>query len=98
MKNQHSSDINSMVSSSVEHAAVRLAMPACTALIWGLDAFAGADSAIWGTLTAGAASKEQAASRKQDFSAIWGTSGMWPPVQPPALSRRSSLLPPATIN
>jgi len=83
MKNLRLSDINTMVVSTMmnsaavhmNNAAVRLAMPVSTAVIWGAGVFPGANSAIWGTsATAGA-------NRKQDFSAIWGTSGVWAPMQ-----------------
>jgi hypothetical protein len=52
----------------LNHTGLPLAMPVSTATIWGLGTSRGADSAIWGTLGSGAVS------RKQDFSAIWGTS------------------------
>jgi hypothetical protein len=69
-----------MIPSSMNLAEVRLATPVCTALIWGLNIFAGANSAIWGTAAAGGASG------KQDFSAIWGTCGVSAPVQHAAKS------------
>jgi hypothetical protein len=43
-------------------------MPVTTAAMWGFENSRGADSAIWGTLGSGAMG------RKQNFSAIWGTS------------------------
>ena len=75
MKNLHSSDRNSMVASSTNVAEACLATPACTALIWGLNIFAGANSAIWGTSAIGGANK------KQECSAIWGTRGVSAPMQ-----------------
>ncbi len=75
MKNQHSSDRNSMMASSTNVAEARLAAPVCTALIWGLNVFVGASSAIWGTAAI------VGAERKQDCSAIWGTRGVWAPMQ-----------------
>ena len=92
MKNLQSSDRNSMVSSSMGRAAVRLATPACTALIWGLNAFPGADSAIWGTLGIAGANG------KQDFTAIWGTCGVWSPIRNAAQSRPSKSRPSTAIN
>jgi hypothetical protein len=75
MKNLESSDINPMVQCTMNNAAVRLAMPVSTALIWGANAFPGGNSAIWGTSAVGGTK------RRQDFSAIWGTSGVWAPTQ-----------------
>jgi hypothetical protein len=75
MKNLESSDIKPMVQSTMNNAAVRLATPVCTAIMWGADVFPGADSAIWGTSGIGGVT------RRQDFSAIWGTSGIWAPTQ-----------------
>jgi hypothetical protein len=78
MKNQRSSDINSMVTSGMNNASISLAMPVCTALIWGLNNFSNANSAIWGTTAS------RGTVQRQDFSAIWGTcggkSGMWAPL------------------
>jgi len=69
MKNQWSSDSNSMVCSSTNNVPITPAIPACTALIWGYNVYAaGTNSAIWGTAAIGGAH------RQQDFSAIWGTS------------------------
>jgi hypothetical protein len=76
MKTLSSSDMRPMVQSTVKNAAVSLVAPVSTALIWGFDAVPGANSAIWGTLAIGDAV------RRQDFSAIWGTSGIWTPIQP----------------
>jgi hypothetical protein len=76
MKNLQSSDISPMVLSTVNKAEAKLATPVSTALVWGLDAFPGVNSAIWGT------SGISGATRRQDFSAIWGTSGIWAPTQP----------------
>jgi hypothetical protein len=75
MKNLQSSDISSMVQSTVNNAAVRLATPVSTAAIWGLNVFSGRNSAIWGTSAVGGANG------RQDFSAIWGTSGLWTPIR-----------------
>lgn len=75
MKNLHSSDRNSMIASSTNLAEARLATPVCTALIWGLNVCAGANSAIWGTAAIGGPD------RKQDCSAIWGTCGVGAPMQ-----------------
>jgi hypothetical protein len=75
MQNLQSSDINTMIQSTMNNAAVRLAMPVSTALTWGANVGPGVDSAIWGTSAAGGANK------RQDFSAIWGTSGFWAPMQ-----------------
>jgi hypothetical protein len=50
-------------------------MPLTTALIWGLNIAQGPDTAIWGTAAAGGTS------RQQNFTAIWGTSGVWAPKQ-----------------
>jgi hypothetical protein len=75
MKNLSTSDINPMVLSTMNNAAVRLAMPVSTAVIWGANVGPGANSAIWGTSAVGGANK------RQDFSAIWGTSGIWAPMQ-----------------
>jgi hypothetical protein len=80
MKNIKPSDRSPMVLSAVNSTAAvnnaaSLAMPVSTALIWGREAVAGANTAIWGTLGRGGAT------RKQDFSAIWGTSGISAPMQ-----------------
>jgi hypothetical protein len=75
MKNLQTSDRSPMVPFNVNSASASLAMPVSTALIWGRDAVAGANTAIWGTLGIGGAT------RKQEFSAIWGTSGIWAPMQ-----------------
>ena len=75
MKNLESSDINPMVPSTMNNAVVRLAMPVSTAVIWGAYNFPGGNSAIGGTSAVGGAK------RRQNFSAIWGTSGIWAPTQ-----------------
>ena len=81
MKNIISSDISPMVLTTMNNTAsntmVRLAMPVSTSAIWGFGVFTGADSAIWGTLGIGDAD------RTQNFSAIWGTSPVLPPMQQP---------------
>jgi hypothetical protein len=80
MKKLNSSDINPMVLETVNNtnimnnaytinlAARPLAMPVSTSEIWGFESSPVVDSAIWGTLGSGAVR------RKQNFSAIWGTS------------------------
>ncbi len=75
MKNLLSSDINLMVQNTMTNASVRLTAPVSTSAIWGLDAFAGRSSAIWGT------SGIQGVNRAQNFSAIWGTCPFRAPAQ-----------------
>jgi hypothetical protein len=81
MKNIISSDISPMVlktmNNTANNAMVRLAMPVSTSAIWGFAVFTGAESAIWGTSAIGGAD------RTQNFSAIWGTSPVLPPMQQP---------------
>lgn len=74
MKNRMTSDINTMVQSTMNDPAFRLAGPV-TALIWGIGVPLGANTAIWGTSAIGDAG------RKQNFSAIWGTCGIGGPMQ-----------------
>ena len=76
MKNLHSSDINTMVLPAMKDAALWLSMPVSTAVIWGIHVSPSVNTAIWGTLAIGGGS------RRQDFSAIWGTAGIWTPFQP----------------
>jgi hypothetical protein len=76
MKNLHSSDINTMVLPAMKDAALCLSMPVSTAVIWGIHVSPSVNTAIWGTLAIGGGS------RRQDFSAIWGTAGIWTPFQP----------------
>jgi hypothetical protein len=62
MKNIRSSDIKSMVPAGMNNAAISLAMPVNTALIWGLNVFPG--SPLTGTRNA-----------TRSCNAIWGTRG-----------------------
>jgi len=62
MKNIRSSDINSMVPFAMNNAAINMAMPVNTALIWGLNVIPG--SPVSGTRNA-----------TRSCNAIWGTRG-----------------------
>jgi len=83
MKRLYTSDINTMLqSTTMSNAAVCLALPV-TALIWGMDVHASAGTAIWGTSAIGGAS------RRQNFSAIWGTCGRAAPPQHAGMASNS---------
>ena len=87
MKTLESSDINPMVPSTMNNAAVRLAVPVSTAVIWGANVFAGGNSAIRGT------SAIIWTNRTQVCNAIWGTCGLGAPLEPvwkPAVARDNS--------
>jgi hypothetical protein len=75
MKNLKSSDRNPMVLAIMNNATVSLATPVSTALIWGLNVFPGASTAIWDPAGVGGAN------RRQDCTAIWGTCGVGAPLR-----------------
>ncbi|HTW66415.1 MAG TPA: hypothetical protein VME17_17450 [Bryobacteraceae bacterium] len=88
MKTLKSSDLNTVVLNNMNstvnyYGAVRLAAPLTTSAIWGFDASAGAESAIWGTLPA------QPAQASPPSSAIWGTRSFRRPMQQTALGQHS---------
>ena len=80
MKNLKSSDRYVMVpailnSTAMNKSAVNLATPVCTALIWGRNVFPAANPALWEPTATGGGK------RRQDFTAIWGTSGISAPMR-----------------
>jgi hypothetical protein len=81
MKSLKSSDMNPMVLAIMNNTTLGRSTPVSTALIWGLNVFPGASTAIWEPAALGCPERG-GVNRRQHCTAIWGTCGVGAPLRP----------------